>query len=308
MDIVRNKQNGFSFVELLVSMVSMLILMAAIYTVFTIQSQQATAEEEIINLQMNAHVALERLEKIFSNAGFGCYDSFEDGKTISGNDLNGSTLTINAFLYDIQNNDVTSNQSDSVIVTLAFKKVAEVNGNYEDANLIDFKNIGTPTISDLETSFKNYVAFFPDLDGDQFYRIVNDVDPYLLDQSVKKLFDDSDVFMVTPIKLVVENSILYLKNYAYSTTVSPDQYWEIASNVLKFHIQYTEDGITWLDVPNDPQNVKGVWVFLLFRSDRIQPGYQDNKTYTLAGVNISNLPGGYHYLLAQRKIWIRNAQ
>ena len=300
----QSKLRGFSLIELLVAIVSMLMLMSAIYSIFRIQSQRSATEEEIINLYMNARVALERLQFVFAHAGFGCYDSFKNGKVMIGDDSNGSKLTINTFLYDIQDNNVLSDKSDSVIVTMAFKKIAEVDGSYEDANLIDFKNIKSPKISVLDSSFKKYIAFFPDLNGDVFYKVIKNDDPFLLDQNVKRLFDDSDVFMVAPIKVVVEDSILKLKNYAYSSTI----FWEVASNVWKFHIQYTEDGTTWLNVPDNPQNVKGVWVFLLFKSDRIQPGYQDNKTYTLAGENISNLPGGYHYLLAHRKIWIRNVQ
>jgi type IV pilus assembly protein PilW len=307
MEIVQDKNSGFTLVELLVTMISMILVMGAVYSIFSTQTKRTTAEQEILNMQMNGRVAIERLSNLFSNAGFGCFDSFADGKTMSGNDPDGLSVTVDSFLWDIQNKGVNESESDSVVVVLGFKKVAEVDGFHEETNSINLKNKETPAISDSITTFKNYINFFPDFNGDVFYKVTDSRDPYLLDRRIRKLPDGSDVFMVSPIRVKVQNKILYFQNFSYASTPFPQQYWEVASNIEKLQIQYTTDGMTWTDQPAQPQKVIGVWIFLLLKTEKIDPGFQDTKKYVLAGQTLTTLEPGYHYLLCQRKIWIRNA-
>ena len=263
MAIARSKA-GMTLVELLVAMACLAIVMGAVYQMFWGQSKIATAEQQILELQRNARVASERLSFLIANAGFGCSGSFP-GNTLTGDDPDGGTVAINSVVSDIVNVS-PGNGSDSVIFTLGFKKVAEVDGEHNQTDSIPLDIIKGPPIT--TDSFKKYLTFYPNIDGNVVYTVSGVGTEYSFTKNIEFLGDDTSVYMVSPVRVKAEGGVLQLQNFSYVSS----QFWAVAKNLERIQFQYTEDGNIWKDVPDDVDNVIGVKYFLLFKSGREDPG------------------------------------
>ena len=300
----RRGMAGFTLVELLIASTCMLLIVGAAYGIFSQQTRQTKSEEYSVEMQMNSKVAMERLHFIFTHAGFGCQDSFSSGISMSGDDPDGTSVTVTSAIWDIQNSAVNAGP-DSVVVVYGFRKVGEVDGDHEDVNSLDIKNAEGPAISSSASAFKRYLCIFPDMDANQFYRVTGNSDPYTLEQTVESVPDDAAVYMVAPVRVMMSDErVLLFKNFVYGGTDD----WEIADGIENLQLQYTIDGTSWSDTVDNPNAIVGVKIFLLVRSQEPEPGFDANATYTLAGQIYAPPNDHYHRKLHQEVVWIRNAQ
>ena len=263
------KCEGMTLVELLIAMISLIIVIGGLVTVFITQSKMSVSEEELLHLQMNLRTASDRISYALSHAGFGCYDSFDDGFTMSGNDPNGGTITISSFVSNISNNNSnsTSTNSDSVVITYGFNNIATVTSMDNDNNVVEFSNTG-PSIT-TGNDFKRYLSFFPNFSGNEF-RTVTSIsgDSYALNSSPSTI-NAADVFMVSPVRIFLSNDMLYLQFFAYqSVAVEREQYWIVAENIEDLQFQYSIDGKKWFDSvgSSDLQSIRKVRFWMLGRS------------------------------------------
>ena len=306
----RGGQKGFTLVEILISLVCMLIVMGTIYQVYFQQDRLTRSEEGIINMQLNARIGMERLTTLFGHAGFGSRDSFLDGQTMSGNDPDTGSVTIDSYLWDIQNKDTNSSDSDSVVVVYGYKQVTSVDGSFTENDFIECQKDPSPQIEDSGGNFKNYLAIFPDVQGNFFYEctqiesLASYRERYTLISNIYHVKDDASVYMVAPVRVKVKDNVLYFQNFVYNNSI----FWEIADNIQKLHIQYTEDGETWQDEPDNPNKVLGVQVWLLVKSDIRDIGFTDTRTYTLAGQTVGPYQDSYHRKLARTLLWVHSAR
>ncbi|NDY42718.1 prepilin-type N-terminal cleavage/methylation domain-containing protein [Dissulfurirhabdus thermomarina] len=295
---------GFTLVEMMVTLVLLSLVVATIYASFGSQLKNESREEQVADMQMNARAAMDRLAWIFRHAGFGCRESFKTYNATLTDD-NGTSFS-RVFTIVDRTPDTAANSSDEVTVVLGFKKVGEVDGLHENTKTIKLKNVGTPTITTAAMKdFKSYLAFHPYPDN-AFFRVTGISAPsYTLDKTVDTLLDETDVYMVAPIRIHVDaNRTLLLENYAYTTASD----WEVADGIEKLQFQYTTDdnGTTWSDDPADPGAIKAVRVWLLARAEHPDRNYTNTKTYTMAGVTFGPYNDGYHRLLMTTTVWLRN--
>ena len=301
----RLASSGMTIVELLIATTCMIMVMGAVFMIFSSQSKTATFEREIIDMQLNSRVAMERLTFLFSHAGYGCSESFDNGKTMSGDDPDtNATITIDSIVWDVQDNNATGVSPDSVGVVYGFKKVTEVFGNYSNTSSnIDLENGPSPQIKSTTSEFKNYISFYPNIEGNEFYQVTDASDPYDLDESVELLIDDSAVYMVTPTRVKVINGTLQFQNFCYD----PGK-WDIADNIQDLQLRYTTDGSTWVDDPANPNDVIGVSIDLLARTDDPDPNYTDVKTYILGGQTVGPFNDAFHRKHSRARVWLRNTE
>jgi type IV pilus assembly protein PilW len=136
-------QKGISLIELMVAMVVSGILVAGIYRTFVSQQHTFAVQEQVVDLQQNIRLAINRMTRELRMAGFGRLSStfFGGGKihgtyanvvtpggggksvTVVGGYLNGATLTANALAGSttIQVDNVTAFDLDK-------KKYISING------------------------------------------------------------------------------------------------------------------------------------------------------------------------------------
>lgn len=297
------KRSGFTLVELLIASACMLLIVGAAYGIFSQQLRQTSSEQYTVEMQMNSKVAMERLHFIFSHAGFGCRDSLHSGKTISGDDPDGNSVSITSPVWNIENN-APGVGSDSVVVVYGFRKVGEADGVHSKTDSLDVKNAQGPTISTSTDLFKNYVCAFPDKDPNTFYTINSGADPYDLNREIDLIPDGASIYMVAPVRVMVSQGMLLFKNFVYTSLEN----WEIADAIDNLQLQYTTDGSSWSDTVTNPNLITGVKIFLLARSLEPEPGFVSNATFTLAGQTVGPFTDQYHRQVHEQIVWIRNTQ
>ncbi len=313
-------QRGFTLIELMISIAVVAIITAVAAGVFVGQQRVSNREEDLTFMQSNARLAMERLGWIFRHAGFGCVDGFKKGLSMQGADPdNGSTLIVSSVFAATNNSSTgTTINPDQTIVSLGFKKIAELSGSYnKNANVITLKVVATPSLG--TTNFKRYLTFAP-YPKDVFFQNITSFTSWnegqlktiqMTRRTSCELRDDgviqTDIYMVAPIRIKVQNNILMVQNLAYASAVSPDQYWELADGIEDLQFLYTcDNGATWQGTPTDPNGVQGVRVFLLFRSAKQDTKYTDVKTYNLAGNQVGPFNDNFHRMLTTTTVWVRN--
>jgi type IV pilus assembly protein PilW len=303
---------GFTLVELMVTLACVGIISMAIYSSFASQIYVEGKEQWTLDTQNNSRIVLDRLTWLFRHAGYGCRDSFRDGRTMTGIDPGSEvTITISTVLTITDNVSAGTNLNpDEVLVVTGFTKIAEVNGAHtkdSTGNSLLLKNIDTPSL-DADTVFKRYITFAPYPDN-VFFTVIGTGNPCTLDRSPWQIQDNSDVYMVTPIRVQVQQDhLLWLQNFAYqSIAVERELSWEVADGIEDLQLQYTADGgATWSGNPADPSAVEGVRIFLLVRSSNTDVKHVDTKTYDLAGQIVGPFNDHYRRQLSETTVWLRN--
>jgi len=300
-----NKQ-GFTFVEMVISLTCMLIIFAGVFSIFSGQNRINTAEQQIMDIQMNSRVALQHLGKTFKHAGFGTYESLTKSKVLSGTDPDNGSVNVDSVFWDINDQPANGTASDSVVVPYGLRQVANVNGTVNSTATVPYMNLTSNPPIPTNSGFTSYIYFFPNSGGNVFYKISSistsnsTAGEYTLNEEVQLLLNNSDIFMVAPVRIKVENNSLILQNFASGNSL------EIANNIQSLQLQYTTDGNNWVDDPGSLNDITGVKVYLLSRTDRVEPGYTNTHTYSMADQIVGPFNDGYHRKLSISEYSVRN--
>lgn len=253
-------QKGLTLVELLISMAVMALIIGGLVAAFVSHNRVSAEEEARMEVQQNLRVAVDRLSHVLRHAGFGSYDSFENNKSMSGDDPEGNGVLINNFISKIDNQGSEGSEiEDSFIFTYGFKKVGEV--DYESSNPDDYeielKNLDGPTITS-GSEFKRYLSFYPSSIGNRFFEVesANDDGDSLtfVEDDIFTSVDferEPDVYMVNPARIKVtqdDDHVLYIQDFAYDIS----QHWIIAENIVALRLQYHVNG-EWKDEPTSDE-------------------------------------------------------
>ncbi|MFW5722660.1 MAG: PilW family protein [Desulfohalobiaceae bacterium] len=301
------RQQGMTLIELLVAMACLVLVLAGVYHVFFTQSLSSTAEINILEAQINARAGMQRITHVLRHAGFGCRDSFEE-RSMTGNAPGGGSVTVNATLWNIQDNTAngTPTSADSVDVVYGFKIVGVTSQNATEQMTVELDDFdGCPNI-DPGSNFKDYICFFPYIGGDNFFTvqtapIPNSDGTLTLDREISLLHENASVYMVAPTRITLDadgDLVMQIFSQGYPS--------EAANGFQDLQLEYTENGTGWSGVPADPNKVIGVRVWLLARSERGDPGYTDTRTYTYAGQTVGPFNDNIHRWLIEETVWLRN--
>lgn len=107
---------GFTLIELLISMIVGLIVLGAVYSIFTIQNKQLNNQDQIVEMQQNARIAMNMMSKEIMMAGY--------GRTTFAK-CQGTTTASNAPCVGI-----TAANADSI----SFAMDLNTDGDYDDPN------------------------------------------------------------------------------------------------------------------------------------------------------------------------------
>ncbi|OIP88540.1 MAG: hypothetical protein CO013_07270 [Syntrophobacterales bacterium CG_4_8_14_3_um_filter_58_8] len=104
---------GFTLIELLISLAIGMVVLGAMYTVFTIQNRQFTNQEQIAEMQQIARTSMDQMVQEIAMAGF---DPNRGATAIAG--LTAISATSLTFTADLDENGVTTDTNENV--TYAF--------------------------------------------------------------------------------------------------------------------------------------------------------------------------------------------
>ena len=313
----RKKSPGFTLVELMVVLVILGIVSIGAITAITSQNKVYHSEEDLIDMQMNARVSMDRICFLLRMAGVGCSDSF-------GNKLDKGNL---ATIGDVAANPTTSmfaivnnapGTPDQLTLVEAVRHAGSVTSVTSSEIILDttdhkLKGATTPLP-------KSYIFISPN-DNNSFRTISGGDDtskiltPLIALETPETTEINSaitlgmqiDVYQVQAftIRLVDTNGIRSLRIDDNIATTSTQL--NVADNIQDLQFQYWLDtGSDWENDTTDIHRIKAIRVFILARTGKIDKEYTDRKKYTLAGVEVGPFNDHSHRLLLESTITVRN--
>ncbi|MBI5050264.1 MAG: prepilin-type N-terminal cleavage/methylation domain-containing protein [Nitrospirae bacterium] len=171
---------GFTFVELLISLVIIALATSAVYTSFIVQQRTFMSQDQLAETQVSSKIAFDMMSNDIRNAGFG-YPADENPS------INGSTGLITI------NNNAGANNSDTITVIAGFNQIATLSADaVVGQSTISISYTGS-TLFDIST--KRYLS----VDGLDFAQInsctipggssgCSSSSPLTLDRNINKPF------------------------------------------------------------------------------------------------------------------------
>lgn len=313
------RQKGLTLIELLISMVVMLLIMAGLVSAFISHNSISSAEAARMEVQQDLRVAVDRLKNVLRNAGYGCHASFAEGNTMIGTEPQGGSITIGSSISHISNQKSvgTDINSDSLITAYGFKNVGKtVDDDALNADQIKLDKDPSPSIT--TGGFKNYLSFFPHPRGNNFF-VVTAVDGRKITLSEEvSVEQDTDVFMVSPSRIEIAEdsgiSVLYIKNFAYTSSI----HWIVAENIIDLQFQYFIPGQGWQDEPSlsdvNQQKIRKIRFWVLGKSREKVPNagqqqfqVEDPETQEII-YQVGPFNDGHIYMISQGEVALRNAR
>ena len=314
------------------------IISVGTITAITSQSKVYHSEEDLIDAQMNARIAADRISFLLRMAGVGCSDSFGN-KLDSGNlaTIGGAGIAANptTSMFVIDNNSVGT--PDQLTIVGAVRYVGSIDpddpGHNPDvgipaANQIKLQCNETPKIDGTAT--KKYIFITPQ--DENRYRTISGISGTTLTLSTGLTVDEEkelkdaltagvvlDVCQVQAftIRLVdtVFNSRTIRSLRIDGNAIASSTEMNVADNIQDLQFQYGIDTTTpkpdgqidsWVDNPTDITQIRAVRFFILVRTSKIDKEYTDTKTYEIAGVTVGPFNDHTHRYLFESTVAIRN--
>ena len=334
MKMTKKQSQGFTLVELMVVLVILGIVSIGAITAITGQSKVYHSEEDLIDMQMNAKIAMDRVCSLLRVAGVNCEGSFGNNLT-SGNLVTFGDVAANPTtdLFVITNN--ASPTSDQLTLVGAVRHVEEV------ASVTSTQITLNSSDHDLNGSIaaKSYIVISPSANN-RYKTITTASDNPLVLSTVDEL-DSMEVTEITnavgatpPVTInvyqvqaftirLVDTTIngktlrsLRIDDNVISTRTDMD----VADNIQDIQFQYGIDNDSdpqidsWVDNPGKIKQIKAVRVFILARTGKFDKDFTDLKTYNLAGDTFTgsdnftdlNTSNHVHRYLLETTIAVRN--
>ncbi len=141
------KRNGVTLIELLIALVISSILVAGLYRTFLGQQKTANVQEQVIDMQQNARLAIQRMMREIRMAGFG---NISDVLPLNAHDgpFN-STITPGDGVNGVGQND------DRITIIGAFERISTLKSDVPSGtNVIELQGYG----SEFNTANKKYLS------------------------------------------------------------------------------------------------------------------------------------------------------
>jgi type IV pilus assembly protein PilW len=315
---MKQKQSGYTLVEIMVAMVITLIVMGGVYNTLTTETVNTEKEQTRIDMQMNARVILDRIARDIRAAGFeGCggklaADTLRNSGSspASPGDLQiytttGTTATLpihikmkNAarfqylgmpFAY-VNNDSVVGNfyRDGTDVLTLRYlSEEASVTAPIMTAPTYDitlasksFNQGDILVVSDCE-----HYSIFQKTNGDDTLSVVHAAAPADPNSTV----DLSHAYDTTAKVYKLKINTYFIDNTTLELSVNAKNF-DIADNVEDLQFQYLYDTDSDNDLSDEnwadtiaagftTSDVGAIRIFILVRSDLEAAGYTNTETY-----------------------------
>ena len=296
---------GFTLVELMVVLVILGVVSIGAITSITGQSKVYHSEEDIIDMQMNARVAMQRIGNIIRMAGYGCKDAFGSNLT-SGNLVTNGDVAPNPLTSLLIANDNDSPTPDSLTLAGAIRYAGTITA-IPAANQITLDSLRANIKTNDDTAAKSFIFVSPR--ESNVYQTVTAISTNTLTlQDPLTATVGDEVYQIQAFTLRLTNDNLRVDENVDTSSTN----LEVAENIQDLQFQYgidsDNDGVvnSWVDNPATIRQVKAVKVFILARTSKLDKEYTDRKTYTLAGVSVGPFNDNFHRQLLESTIYIRN--
>jgi prepilin-type N-terminal cleavage/methylation domain-containing protein len=144
------RNRGLTLIELLVAMVISAILIGAVYRTFINQQNTYVVQEQVVDMQQNVRVAINRMMREIRMAGFGNVASILPFEAPDG----GKTVIFDNIINPIDNKNNVEQNDDQVTIIGAFEQVSSLEEPAEGTNVIKLVEKG----SDFNTGYRRFLC------------------------------------------------------------------------------------------------------------------------------------------------------
>jgi type IV pilus assembly protein PilW len=109
---IQHKKPGFTLIELIIAMAVGLIVLGAVYGVFTIQNKSFKTQEQIVEMQQNTRVAMDMMTREIRMAGYDPTHNPRQAGIVS------ATANSINFTADLDENGVTTDANENITYAL----------------------------------------------------------------------------------------------------------------------------------------------------------------------------------------------
>jgi len=325
-------KTGFTLVELMVVLAILGVVMVGVMGVITHQNKAYHSEESIIDLQMNARIALNQISRYVRMAGFGCCGNID------------SSHQVNSFSSVLNATDNGSGTPDTLTIVTAGRAVGIVDDGDDPDHSEEFQSISAiPVVKHdskdkieelFNNSAKKYIYIAP-CENSDFLTISGAVaaaaTTITLNSSIR-VKEGTEIFTVKAYSI----SIKQPNEYSAPKPAGPNlvinentggNRQEFAENIENLQFQYgwdlNGDGVfnptdsnDWTDDPSGNEaDIKAVRIYVLARSAYPDREYNVNKKeykYIINDATTSStavtatFDDQYHRFLLKTTVMVRN--
>ncbi|WP_445946689.1 PilW family protein [Shewanella sp.] len=312
--MIQVKQQGFSLVELMVSMVISLFLTLGLFTMFNMSSTNVTTTSQFSQLQENGRIALTLMERDLSQLGF-MGDITGTGLTTGNTSITATPVANDCVGAGINNASFPNNQPAHFRVLWGFEQGVGA-GNFtcftakENTDVIQLKRlIGPAAIA--TTASRYYAAVTSDqltfFDGDKAAPAIVNSRIWEYQHHIYFINNDGSI------------PVLRRKNLSIGNGMNNEE--QLVEGIENMRILYgfDNDGDDTADSYMPAQNVTDLmWdnqlfqrlvslkVFLLVRSTQEDNSYINDVTYKLADKTLSDFNDHYRRKVVSTTIVLEN--
>ncbi len=276
------QSKGVTLIELLIALVISAILVAGIYRTFINQQRSYATQEQVADMQQNVRVAINRMMREIRIAGFGGKNENTNGN----NDIITVFGAVNGFaniINPVNDTIVDGINHDQITVIGAFRQIGTLGAAANaGATTVDI-NYGGGSIK-FGTAEKRYMC----INGRYNYEVVpaagNPITlakPAALNESH---LAGEPVFLVEAITYGLEknpqgNPVLFRD----TNTGGGNQ--DVAENIENLQFRYVLADTTEVDLPANPQDVRGVRITIQARTRLSDPELKEGGGFRKRTLN-----------------------
>jgi prepilin-type N-terminal cleavage/methylation domain-containing protein len=276
------QSKGVTLIELLIALVISAVLIAGIYRTFIHQQRSYATQEQVADMQQNVRVAINRMMREIRMAGFGGKNENTNGN----NDIITVFVAVNGFaniINPVNDTIVDGINHDQITVIGAFRQIGTLaTAANAGATTVDI-NYGGGSIK-FETAKKRYMC----INGRYNYEVVpaagNPITlakPAALNESH---LAGEPVFLVEAITYGLEkNPQGNLVLFRDTNTGGGNQ--DVAENIENLQFRYVLADTTEVDLPANPQDVRGVRITIQARTRLSDPELKEGGGFRKRTLN-----------------------
>ncbi len=267
-----NKADGLTLIELLIAMAISAILIGAIYRTFIGQHKTYTAQEQVVDMQQNVRVAINRMMREIRMTGFGNVSNLLPVTAFT--TFNGfQVLTLNNMITPSDNKNNVVQSDDQITIIGAFEQIS---------TLAAVPTVGTNIIqlagraSEFDLDYQKYIC----IGGLEAHTVTNRdklTNTITLDDRVTNNFSvGTPVFKIKAItyRLRWDNSSPNMPVLTREDNTDGGGTQVVAENIENLQFRYTLEDGSESDSPADASKIRLVRVTVNARTGMSDPEFK----------------------------------
>jgi len=282
-------RNGFTLVEILVTIPLALLIMAGIYRTFKTQQDSYLIQDQVTVMQQNLRGAMYLITRDLLMAG---YLSVLDTHPHTVNwDGKGGTASKRPIIIGRDNVHIQGDEIKDDTDTIVIARASDEGRSLKAGESAAGEEVSLTSMDvDLNTEGKKYgILVKQDYSKADFFEVKGIAGSKIMVTSgLSETYDPGDLIYRADLiayRIDEKNPTHLLRG----NIGEYNGYQVVAENIENMQVRYQLSNGTWTDDPGGMEPlIRAVQVFLMGRAEKSQRGYRDTETYTVANSPPSN--------------------